>query len=433
MNNGEMTMKKGSCLYIVVMLVLIFTPNSFAQTISARFTTAAYTWEQQESDTATANHLRAYQLAQLSIGNFGLKNLSFHTYLQLSNDFVEQAKDDPSLWIYNFYFDYKKLLNAVDLSVGRQRIYAGVGYGTVDGLQLKYGFRDYFQFKAYIGTLAPVRTSTEIQDFKSENLSYGFHLTTNKLKLLKIGLSYTNLSREPVRYKTTGLFTGNFRLNNPESATQKQLMGLDMSSLVSKNIRINGRLDFNLLTEKVQRGEFGGRYFTKNFEAGLDFIYRMPYLDYNSIFSVFAYNANQEVEFYANYRMGDHRIYGNFSTVMFEGDDNQRMSIGWNWKFINIGYNKRMGYGGESDGFYATLNHFVMDKLNFSLSSNFVSFKYDAIATDRDQVLAEVIGINYTPKKNLTLQAEAQYLTNPRFSHDIRLFFRGSYALFHRF
>jgi hypothetical protein len=418
---------------IITCVLLSFSSHLNAQTISARFTTAAYTWEQQESDTSTANHLRAYQLAQVSIGNLGLKNLSFHTYLQLSSDFVEQAKDDARLWIYNFYFNYKKLFNAVDLSVGRQRIYAGVGYGTVDGLQMKYGFRDYFQIKAYVGTLAPLRKSYEIEDFKSDNLSYGIHLTTNKIKMLKIGLSYANLSRVHVRYKSPGLFTGNFRLDNPESATQKQLIGLDLSGLVSKNIRFNGRLDFNLATQQVQRGEFGGRYFTKNFEAGLDYIYRMPYIDFSSIFSVFAFNPNQEVTFYANYRLNDHHVYGNFSTVMFEGDDSQRMGIGWNWKFLNLGYSKRMGYGGESDGFYATLNYFVLEKLNLSLSSNLVSFKYDLDTSNRDQVLAEILGINFNPSKHLTLQAEVQYLNNPRFSQDVRLFLRGSYALFHRF
>ena len=428
-------MHKAKYLFIVIItcVLLIFSFHLNAQTISARFTTAAYTWEQQESDTATANHLRAYQLVQLSVGNLGLKNLSFRTFLQLSDDFVKQAKDDPRFWIYNFYFDYKKLFNAVDLSVGRQLIYAGVGYGTIDGLQMKYGFRDYFQIKAYVGTLAPLRKSYEIKDFKSDNLSYGVYLTTNKIKMLKIGLSYANLSRIPVRYTSPGLFTGNFRLENPEPATQKQLIGLDLSSLITKNIRFNGRLDFNLETQQVQRGEFGGRYFIKNFEAGLDFIYRMPYIDFNSVFSVFAFNPNQEVAFFANYRLNEHHFYGNFSTIMFEGDDSQRMGIGWNWKFLNLGYSKRTGYGGASDGLYATLNYFVMEKLNLSLGSNFVSFKHDLYASDRDHVLAEILGVNFNPSKYLSLQAEAQYLNNPRFSRDVRLFLRGSYALFHRF
>jgi hypothetical protein len=74
-----------------------------------------------------------------------------------------------------------------------------------------------------------------------------------------------------------------------------------------------------------------------------------------------------------------------------------------------------------------------MEKLNLSLSSNFISFKYDLYASNRDQVLAEILGINFNPSKYLTLQAEAQYLNNPRFSRDVRLFLRGSYALFHRF
>src|SRR5512136_1535587 len=99
-------MKKGIlfCL-IVVFVLMIVNAEFYAQTINARFTTSAYTWEQQEIDSSKANHLRFYQLAQFSIGNLGLPNLSFHTYVQFSNDFAEKAANDPRWWIYNCYFD----------------------------------------------------------------------------------------------------------------------------------------------------------------------------------------------------------------------------------------------------------------------------------------------------------------------------------------
>lgn len=427
-------MKKGLlCCLIFVLVVLTANHEFYGQTLNARFTTAAYTWEQQEIDSSKANHFRFYQLAQLSIGRLGLPNLSFHTYVQFANDFVEKANDDPRWWIYNCYFDLKNVARAIDIGLGRQRIYAGVGYGTVDGLQLQYRLQDYFKIKFYIGMLAPMAKSTEVRDFNSDNLTYGFHLTSNKLKKVHLGLSYARQSVEPIRYSSPGSFTGTFRLDHPVAALQKELIGLDVGSQINKKLRLNGRLDFNLAAQNVKRGEFGGRYqFSRNFEIGLDYIYRTPFIDQNSIFSVFVLNPNQEIAFQGRYRWNEYQFFVNAASVLFDGDNNLRLGVGCSWKSLYLGYNRRAGYGGDSDGLTFNFNYPVLPKLNVTLGSNFASYKLSEFSKDKDQAIAGVLGLNYSPTKNLTLQAEGQVLNNRIFSRDVRFFFGGSYALFQR-
>ncbi len=427
-------MKKGIlfCL-IIVLALLIANAEFYAQTINARFTTAAYTWEQQEIDLSKANHLRFYQLAQFSIGNLGLPNLSFHTYLQFSNDFAEKATNDPRWWIYNCYFDLKNVAKAIDIGLGRQRIYAGVGYGTVDGLQLQYRLKDYLKVKFYIGMLAPLDKSTEIRDFNSDNLTYGFHLTSNKLKKVRVGLSYARQSVEPIQYSSPGSITNTFRLDHPIGAWQKELIGLDFSSQITSKMRFNSRVDFNLQAENVRRGEFGGRYqFNRNFEIGLDYIYRTPLIYQNSIFSVFEINSNQEIAFQGRYRWNNFQFFANAANVFFDGDDNLRLGAGCSWKSFYLAYNKRLGYGGDSDGLTFNFNYPVMPKLNVTLGSNFASYKLSEFANEKDRAVAGVLGMNYCPTKSLTLQAEGQILNNKIFSRDIRFYFRGTYALFQK-
>ncbi len=417
-------------------VVVILTASVFpihAQTINARFTTTAYVWEQQEIDSSRADHFRFYQLAQLSIGRLGLSNLSFHSYVQFSNDFAEKAVDDPRWWIYNCYFDLKNVANAIDIGLGRQRIYAGVGYGTVDGLQLQYRLKDYFKLKFYIGALAPLEKSAEIRDFKSDNLTFGFHLTTNKLKKVRLGLSYARQSVEAIQYRSPGQFTGSFRLEHPIAAWQKELIGLDVSSQMTAKLRLNGRLDFNLQAENVRRGELGARYqFNRNWEIGVDYIYRTPYIDQNSIFSVFEINPNQELALQGRYRWNDLQFFLTAANVILKDDSNLRLGFGCSWKSIYFGYNRRSGYGGESDGLTFNFSYPVLPKLNLTLGSNFASYKLSEFAKDKDQAIAGVLGVDYSPTKNLTLQAEGQVLNNKIFSHDVRFFFRGSYALFQR-
>ncbi len=428
-----MPMKKAKNIYLIIIFGGIFCYSwTYAQTMNARFTTVVYTYEQQENDSSSANHLRAYQLAQLTIGKMGLPNLSFHTYLQLSGDLLDEAKSDPRLWIYNCYLNLKDIADAVDLSVGRQRIYAGVGYGTVDGLQVLYHMKDYFKIKMYAGMLAPLRKSDDIEELKTENLSYGFHLTSSKINKLNLGLSFTNLSRPQVKYSSTGLYTGDFRIDYPLPALQKQLLGLDVSSDILPKVRLNGRLDFNLRSDEVKRGEFGARYFiNRDLEIGLDYIYRMPYVDYNSIFSVFEMNANQELAFHTSYRWSAFYFTLQFADVLFEGDDSQRFGAGCSWKSYYLGFHHRSGYGGNSDGLTANVSYPIRDQLRLSLSSYFTSYRL--FETDsREQAIAGAAGVNWMPVRNLTIQAETQLLKNERFSHDIRFYFRGSYALFMR-
>ncbi len=427
-------MKNAGYILFVMIAILVATASpSYPQTINARFTTAAYAWEQQEIDSSKANHFRFYQLAQLSIGRLGLPNLSFHTYVQFSNDFSEQAVADPRWWIYNCYFDLKNVAHAIDIGLGRQRIYAGVGYGTVDGLQLQYRLKDYFKIKFYVGTLAPTAKSTELRDFNSDNLTYGFHLTSNKLKKIRLGLSYARQSVEPIQYRSSGLFTGSFRLEHPIAAWQKELVGLDVSSQVSSKLRLNGRLDFNVLAENVKRGEFGGRYqIHRNLELGLDYIYRTPFIDQNSIFSVFEINPNQELALQGRYRWNDYQFFLTAANVILKDDTNLRLGLGCSWKSLYLGYHRRAGYGGDSDGLTFNFSYPVLPNLSVTLGSNFASYRFSEFSNSRDQAIAGVLGVDYSPTKNLTLQAEGQVLNNKIFSHDARFFFKGSYALFHK-
>lgn len=428
------THKKRIIFIFVLIAMLIFNARLFAQSISGRLTTSVYSWEQQVFEEPSANHFRAYQLVQFNATDLGVKGLGFHTYLNVSHDFGKKAADDPRFWIYNMYLDYRNVVNGLDVGVGRQRIYAGVGYGTVDGLQLKYRFKDYFDLKLYGGMLAPLRKSYEIEEFDTENISWGFHITTSKLKRVRAGISYAQMSRVPVEYTSPGIYTSDFRLDHPVTALQKKLIGIDVRGIVTSKFYINGRVDYNFSLDEIKRGEIGGRYrINRNFDIGLDYIYRTPSIDVNSIFWVFALNPNQEIAFRTNYKYKDYLFHFNVATVLLDGDNSQRVGFGVNWKTLNVSYNHRGGYSGDSDGISVNYNHPL--KSNFRLLLNTTLFSYQLItsANGRKEAIAGSAGVQYIHNKFLNVQAQAQFLKNVWFSQDFRFFFRGSYAFTHRF
>ena len=116
------THKRSFILVHILLIMLLLSPSLFSQSISGRLTTSLYSWEQQVFDSSSANHFRAYQLVQFNAVDVGVKGLGFHTYLNVSNDFANQAVDDPRFWIYNMYLDYRNVVNGLDVGLGRQKI-----------------------------------------------------------------------------------------------------------------------------------------------------------------------------------------------------------------------------------------------------------------------------------------------------------------------
>ncbi|MBD3291014.1 hypothetical protein GF337_19560 [candidate division KSB1 bacterium] len=242
------------------------------------------------------------------------------------------------------------------------------------------------------------------------------------------------MSRIPLEYTSPGLYTGDFRLDHPVTALQKKLLGFDVRGIVTQKFYINGRLDYNISLDKVRRGQIGGRYsINRNFDVGLDYIYRTPDIDINSIFWVFAASENQEIAFRTNYRWNDYLLHLNLSSVMLDGDNLQRLGFGVNWKTVHVGYNHRNGYGGDSDGISLNYNYPFRDKFRLLLNTSLFSYQFISAGNDREEAIAGSAGVQYIPSKFLNLHAEMQFLRNVWYSQDFRFFLRGSYAFTHRF
>ncbi|MFQ5752661.1 MAG: hypothetical protein ACE5HI_11745 [bacterium] len=145
-------------------LMLIFLPFQLhAQSINARFSTSFYTWERRLTDPMSAalvftseDHFRIYQTAQITIGQLAANKLSFHLYGLASQDIAEDADDDPIPRLYNAYLQWKERKGILQkLKLGRQRVYSGVAYGTIDGIDLTFRVGKIFKLGGFAGFLVP--------------------------------------------------------------------------------------------------------------------------------------------------------------------------------------------------------------------------------------------------------------------------------------
>ena len=142
--------------YKLVLFLIFISAVANAQTMNLRVSTYFYSWQRADSinpDFETS-HLKGYQNMLLGVTD---KKWSFNTSLLTQEDIVNKSGDGFDYSFYNLYVQGTNLWNALDVKIGRQYVFAGVGNGSVDGLNLRYkaGMNKQYQLSVFGGALTP--------------------------------------------------------------------------------------------------------------------------------------------------------------------------------------------------------------------------------------------------------------------------------------
>ena len=121
-------------LALLFLLIIVYVCGSDAQLVNGRFVTSFYTWNNFDTVGVSNTRLRAYQTVQFSAAQ---GDISLHTFLQGAMNAVGSFGDVGRVRFYNMFLSWNNIGNAVDLDLGRQAIYGGVGSGTIDGLHAR--------------------------------------------------------------------------------------------------------------------------------------------------------------------------------------------------------------------------------------------------------------------------------------------------------
>ncbi len=415
-----------------VLFGCIWTSQSLAQTYHFRFTTAMYNWQRFDTDTTTSKHLRLYQLGSLDMNQlFGKRGISLHAYLGYSSDLGETAGNDPQNLLYHFYLDWKNLPGKARLRLGRQRIYAGVGYGTLDGLSLRFKITRRITILGYAGLLAPALNAAKFEKWDDSHM-IGGQVVASPHKSFKVSLSYVRRNRLPIRYKLPGRFTQE-RLTF--QSLQNELFGADVRYTGLPRVNIYARLDYDLGFYRIRRADFTANYrLNDKMRFGAQLIHRNPYQNLNSIFSVFTQYGYDEYAMNLHYRFNPSMsISARAGTRVYEGDSGLYFGGGFYWRNQYIGYYHRSGYEGEGDNL--VLQSRIPFRGNFELyfGGNVFSYKLNpGYEGDRDLAIAGNLGCTYRPKSWANIDLQVQTLRNQRYDSDIRFFLRATYWYFRR-
>jgi len=427
-------------LIALTVLVILFIPGVYAQRLQARFVTSAYAWERQDTIGKSSQHLYGFETMQLSLSG---EQLSFHTYLQGFNDFAGPLSNNPTLRLYNLYFKWANIGDMVDVSLGRQAIFAGVGNGTVDGGLASVKFFDSrVKLTGYYGALPAERYEAKLIDNTDKNYMAGGQLSASPLDFAQFSVSYMQKNIKPETYlgiRRDSLFNPTTVEITPTATAEEYVSGdvnLEYKDLASGYIRY----DYDLLLDKNSRFQFYGR--VKPFESlGVkvlqplsltgEYLQREPRLLFNSIFSVFAFNTLKEYEVGAEYAIGSNwQVFAKYGDVAYNDGDSHQMTLGVNGNHVSFSVTRDDGNGGElSAASLSVAGPFLENKLTPTVMLSYAHYKLSEYSNNLEDALSLSFGAVYRPIRVLSFDAQAQLIYNKIYNNDLRLFIRVSYLL----
>ncbi len=398
-----------------------------SQVLDGKLSTSFYGWERQDTTMGGTQYLRGYENVQV---NFGTGSVSFHTYIQGSSDLQNKMSGDPRLKMFNTYVDVRDIAGSIAIRLGRQQVYAGVNYGTVDGVKLQAAPSSKLRLMLYGGGLAPADLRTDFFNNVADNFQVGGYLLFQLSPRTHLSLSYMNRHRESKPYEAFR-YDANMGLvptmiDYGSRANQYLSFSGDYTS---QELWLFGRVDYDINFEDLSRLELTSRYqISPTLGLVAEGYYRKSQIAYNSYFSLLERSATGEFVIGADYAINTNmNLLFRYSGVVYEDDFGMRVITGISCRYLTFSYTKDLSYDGELDGFSGRLRYPVFDgKVVPNVGAAYSRYAL-ADGIEKLSTLALSGGLTVRPWKMISLDVQGQYLTNRIYSSDMRLFARVNY------
>lgn len=419
---------------LLFFIVLTISTDSFSQSLNLRFNHYFYAWERADSlDGEMTSRLRGYQNLSADINK---DKWGFSTWLQTGEDFANRIGRGFDYSVYNAYFKGTNIFDMLDMKIGRQMIFAGVGRGALDGLLLKFkgGHSKEFQLTAYGGFNTP--GDYGFSDYGSLNNDFlaGARLSYYGNQGIVANLSFMEKRKNQTGYTTSRLDssfnTSEFRFE--VESKQLTLGGFDFSYNYGNKLDAYGRLFYDFNRKLIYKGELNAGYSFGSARITAGYLYREPLINYNSIFWTFDHSRFEELEASLDYTFSNgYMVFGKIANVFVDDDNSMRYQIGLSSPYFGLSYVGYSGYAGNSNGLnaYGSLQ-LIKEKLSASASVNYSNYYLGSIETEKSNVLGILAGLNYRPDSRFSIDVQGQLAANEVYDLDTRLLLGFNYWLF---
>lgn len=414
---------------VIAVLLFALTGSVFSQRINGRFVTSMYAWQRDDTIGVQNTYVMGFQAVQFDLYQ---KDISFHTYLQGFSDFGSLTSSGQAVRLYNLYFKASNVGNVLDISLGRQPVYAGVGFGTIDGALSRLRFLgDKVVLVGYAGAVPPPYQKAAVIEHVDKNFMAGGQIIALPVDGGRIVVSYTNSRAEQPSYFAIRRDSLNNALGTfvtPE-AYSNQFVGVDASYRLAIPVSVYGRYEYDVNYEHISRAQLFSRVSVTDQVAFTgEYIYRSPRIPFHSYFSIFPRNSVQEIEGGVEYNLSPTwRLFGRLARVSYTLDDNRRYTAGVSNDYGTLSYSGSVGFDGKLNSFSAQCYYPMFERAFIpTLGAEYAEYRL-SWDTPVEHVFAGVIGATVRPMPAFSFDLQVQALDNRIVQHDVRFFARANY------
>lgn len=430
--------------YKLVLLLFFISAFANAQTMDLRLSTYFYSWERADSTNPDfeTSHLKGYQNLLLGVTDKS-KKWSFNTSLLTQEDIVNESGDGFDYSFYNLYIKGTNLWNALDVNIGRQYVFAGVGNGSVDGLNLRYkaGMNKQYQLSVFGGALTPGNYDFQSYSDFGNNFIFGSAFNYYGDQGLTASLSYFLKRKKYDPYyapRINSSYVTTEELIVTDSRDQ-QLIGFNTSYTGKQNYTLFGKAYYDIYLKKFYQAEFNFSYPIKNFRISADYMYRGAQLTYNTTFWTMAQfwplSHYQRVEGSMDYTLKNGiNLFASLADILYIDDNSLEYQFGFKNSWYGLYYIGYSGYAGESNGGVGYIyKELVRSKLSGNLTLNYSNYSLGNYSSTRQDQFSGMLGLTYRPSPQFSIDAQGQLMTNMIYKTDTRFMLGATYRLFSKF
>jgi hypothetical protein len=415
--------------FAIAVFLLASLSSAFSQRINGRFVTSMYAWQRYDTIGVQKSYVLGYQTAQFDIFQ---KDISIHTYFQGFNEFGSFTSSGQQVRLYNLYLKASNIADVLDISLGRQPVYAGVGFGTIDGALSRLHFvSGRVVLVGYAGAVPPPYQKAAVIEHVDKNFMVGGQIITSLLDGGRIAISCMNSKAEEPSYfaiRRDSLDNALGTLVTPD-AYSNEFVGVDATYRASAAVSAYGRYEYDMNYKHVSRAQLFSRVsVTDQIALTGEYIYRSPRIPFNSYFSIFPRNSVEEVEGGVEYSLSPlWKVFGRVARVSYTFDDNRRYSAGVSNEYGTVSYSGSVGFDGKLNSFSAQCYYPLFERTFVpTLGAEYAEYRL-SWDSPVEHVFAGVAGATVRPVPAFSFDLQFQALNNRIVQHDVRFFARVNY------
>jgi hypothetical protein len=383
--------------------LLLSVTELHASDFSGNFSTFYYGLEGRNVSGSVNRDNLFFQYASLRAADLGVDGLSLASSFRFRGDASDDAEDEGHTRIYSLYLDA-----GLDLRLGRQFLYSGVGTGLLDGAKARLQPVSWLAFSAWAGTQVRYLAEPEVASW-NEAAMWGGRILLSDKSGTRVGAGFLR------------------RMRGGE--LERKLLGFDLATPEIPWADVYARLDVDLELDRLHNAtvrvnpRYGGP-----FAIDLEYSRRLPSIPANSFFNFIDFKGYDEVRILPVYRLKNGvSVDGEYAYVHYHDGNTHRIRGGLSWEQLKAGLLYRTGYAGGRLGMYASVTGDLPMGMEGLFQLDYAKFNLvDGESLDSESLVA-VFRITRDLAQSSSFAIELQEGRNPAFDSDFRVLARYNY------